>query len=123
MTDECVYKLDNCHCEWNSTSNTCYGPLSDTTKRCGETLTNLGKMTLSTIEETNCTAGYKMVTWECSWSGSPSDRPKECPIDKQTTQIKCLSDAILGFFGLEGIILTLVLVTLFYVFTLKNKKK
>ncbi len=107
----CWKSIENCRCIWNSTSQTCESAY-DVDKWCeptGEII--MGSCIFRTQKITNCTAGYRVIEWNATWTGLESGRPNSCV--GGIKQIPCIS-VELAFFTLISLIISISLIVIFY---------
>ncbi|MBU1136219.1 MAG: PKD domain-containing protein, partial [Nanoarchaeota archaeon] len=145
QTDDCTY-YRNCKCKWE---NSVCAPLYELNAYCsGEDKGTLLTCYRPNIETTNCTSsGYRYITWDgyyvdktqnilkcisdfncgdysnnfenlyCNQGICASD---VCSGGKKT--IPCISTALLGFFDIINLIISLLIIVIFYVIVLRKSR-
>jgi len=121
ISGNCWEIADDCRCVWNSTSDVCESAY-DLNTVCGTGIPELnGTCIYSVSGSTECSGGYRHISWSARWTGSESSRPVNC-VDGSKT-IACVAGALLGFFSLFNFILSVSLIIVFYIFITKRKKR
>ena len=118
------YFIGDCRCQWNSTANNGNGLCEAAwtlSNWSGPTITPTGSCTFSTTTQTECIAGTRTVSWDASWQDHQTNQPDFCTAG--SVQVPCLSTAPFGFFGLTGIIATIIIITIFYITKIKKENE
>ncbi len=116
-------EIENCRCEWKT--NQCKSAYNQT-KRCvdGSCRFDIGICETSmSAGEDLCSTPRKVKTYDIVslWSGSPELRPESC--QSSTIEKSCLdfSQVKLPFFELAQVIISAIMITIFYVYIKRRK--
>lgn len=130
-TLHCSKQVSSCECYWNIDENKCNAKWTYS-ETCTGTSTPIGHCYYSNIRtEDKCdTTGYIVTNWIAEYilEGATTPTSGEHGCDQGPSQVKCLSTAILSFFGVSAVIIVIILIVIFYILkkkksNLKKKKK
>jgi len=119
--EECNVLVVNFRCEWDVDSKNCTAT-NDEELICGgySTGTTDGCLWILDIETECNEVGEKTVSYIAIWEGE-GEAPDYC--SDYNNKIKCLSGALLNFFDIRSLIISIMILTFFYLIMNKKNKK
>jgi hypothetical protein len=118
---QCTKKVENCRCGWDETDNICKGANDFKTYCPNSPPENLGTCVWTSSEMSNCTSGFRMMSWTAAWTPASVNRPSETECNDITKRMPC--PVQLPLTSLVGLAIAVVLVILFYLLSLRKKRK
>lgn len=130
--DGCLYSLENCKCEWDTTNLSCMAVVNISSAGCDESSPappEIGTCYYTENTEDNCDDGFLTYAWDASWQWSPLNPFQEDPLNEElncvggSNIVPCSAQVQLPFFNLISLLTSLLIIALIYFAWIFNNKK